>query len=268
MKKKPFLIIITVVILIFFLLMRYLARHSNFQKFPRFRQWLEQRRGLQQIPEEMTSEGKFPENYWSHTEIPSLTMVERLKVALKAKRNWSDHIQQADQKAQKLSADLENYIRSWLAGQADQKLPLGLLPEYIDNPKTKDWTLMKAEEAKPEQQWGVIPAHEVDEEFQKLYMLGVDHHVTYLKLIFVAPLGSKLLIEGDFPHARFLDYEILQPFDPEHPASGTTGENPEVSIVDVDIEPDPGHTNPFRPGADRRALKRHYHLTFDLQEDV
>ncbi len=96
-------------------------------------------------------------------------------------------------------------------------------------------------------------------------MLGTDPHVTYLKLIFVAPVGSKLLIEGDFPHARFMDFEILQPLDPEHPASGQIGCSPEVPIVDVDIEPDPGSVNPFRIGANRNAINRHYHLTFNLE---
>ncbi|MCK4299612.1 MAG: hypothetical protein KAX80_08760, partial [Planctomycetes bacterium] len=31
------------------------------------------------------------------------------------------------------------------------------------------------------------------------------------------------------------------------------------------IEPDPGHSNPFRIGADRSAENRHYHLTFELE---
>jgi hypothetical protein len=61
------------------------------------------------------------------------------------------------------------------------------------------------------------------------------------------------------------DYEIVQPFDPTHPATGNVGEHPEVAIVDADIEPDPGHVNPFRVGADRNAENRHYHLTFELK---
>lgn len=62
-----------------------------------------------------------------------------------------------------------------------------------------------------------------------------------------------------------MDYQILGPFDPENPTTSGMGA-PEVPIVDVDIEPDPGHTNPFRAGANRDADKRHYHLTFDLKE--
>lgn len=208
---------------------------------------------------------EYPHNYWSHTEFPQLTTAERLKLALEAKNEGEKYYQEMDEKAKKLSNDLESYIRSWLAGKAEAQLPEGLLPPYVDNPKTKNWTLLKPAEIDPERQWYLLPAHKIDPEYRKLYMCGVDRHVTYAKLIFIAPIGSKLLVEGDFPHARFMDYEILQPFDPEHPASGTMGENPEVPIVDVDIEPDSGHTNPFRVGADRNATKRHYHLTFELQ---
>lgn len=273
MKKRLLWFIIAFVSLLFFLLlgMRILRNRVGFylQPQPRlalWRQWLEQRKSLKELPEELApEEGQFPQNYWSHTELPTLTMAERLKLALQVKNNPEKYYQQANQQAQELSNKLEKYIRDWLVGETDAKLPQGLLPEYIDNPKTKDWILKKPDEVNPSEQWLIIPTHEIDPEYQKHYMLGADRHVTYGKLIFVAPIGSKLLIEGDFPHARFMNYEILEPFDPEHPATGTMGENPEVPIVDVDIEPDPGHTNPFRVGADRNAKNRHYHLTFEIQ---
>jgi hypothetical protein len=207
----------------------------------------------------------YPHNYWSHTELPQMTTAQRLQVALAAQAQGQEYVREHNAEAQELSDRLEGYIRRWLKGEVPAKLPEGLLPEYIDSPKTKDWTLMKPEEVLPEKQWLVIPCHQVDPEFKKLYMLGTDPHVTYGKLIFVAPIGSKLLIEGDFPHARYMSYEILPPFDPKHPASGTMGETPEVPLVDVDIEPDPGSTNPFKVGADRTASNRHYHITFDLR---
>jgi len=208
----------------------------------------------------------YAHNYWSHTDLPELTNAERLRIALRARVRWQEYCREADARAQELSDELESHIRAWLRGEAEAKLPKGLLPPYIDNPKTRDWTLQRPEEVDPNKQWYIVaPAHEIDPEYKKLYMFGVDRHVTYLKLIFIAPLGSKLLVEGDFPHARFMDYEIVPPFDPEHPATGTMGETPEVPIVDADIEPDPGHVNPFRVGADRHATNRHYHLTFELR---
>ena len=208
----------------------------------------------------------YAHNYWSHTDLPQLSVAERLRSALQASLRRQEYRREANARAQELSDKLESHIRAWLRGEANAKLPEGLLPPYIDNPKTKDWTLQRPEEVDPNKQWFIIaPAHEIDPEYQKLYMFGVDCHVTYAKLIFIAPFGSKLLVEGDFPHARFMDYEILPTFDPEHPTTGTMGETPEVPIVDVDIEPDPGHVNPFRVGADRNATNRHYHLTFELR---
>lgn len=213
------------------------------------------------VPEET----EYPHNHWSNTELPELTYAERVRIALRAGRRSQEYTRVANAGAQELSDDLERHIRAWLRGEADAKLPKGLLPPYVDSAKTKDWTLMRPDEVDPSKQWFIIaPVHEIDPEYKRLYMFGVDRHVTYLKLIFLAPFGSKLLVEGDFPHARFMDYEILPPFDPEHPSTGTMGETPEVPIVDVDIEPDPGHVNPFRVGADRNATNRHYHLTFDL----
>ncbi len=219
----------------------------------------------QKDPGQTASEQQaFPENYWSHTELPQMTMAERVQVALAARAKGEEYVREQNARARELSDRLEDYVRRWLKGEVPARLPEGLLPEYIDNPKTKDWTLMKPEEVTPEKQWLVIPCHKVDPQFRKLYMLGVDPHVTYGKLIFVAPIGSRLLIEGDFPHARYMSFEILPPFDPRHPATGCMGETPEVPLVDVDIEPDPGNINPFRVGADRTAKNRRYHVAFDL----
>lgn len=176
---------------------------------------------------------------------------------------WKVYYNEQTKAANELSERLEKYILSWHDQQADPKLPAGLLPASIDNEKTTDWTLVDPDTIEAEEQWYARLANEIPEDFSSLYFLSPDNHVTYLRLIFVAPLGSQLLIEGDFPHARFMDYQILGPYDPEHPSTGGMGA-PEVPIVDVDINPDPGHTNPFRPGADRNATQRHYHLTFEL----
>ncbi len=259
MTKKHIFLIGIGSLLIFLVVVFIVVRANYAQDFPRLREWLKTHR------QEDASAQSHPLGYYSHVDLPQLTEAERRQLALKAKADWPEYCRQANQRAKELSDKLENYIQAWLQGKADAKLPKGLLPPYIDSPKTHDWTLVKPEDADPNKQWYYIPAHELDPEFKKLHMHGVDSHFTYAKLLFVAPLGSKLLIEGDFPHCRFMDYQILQPFDPDHPATGWIGEHPEVPIVDVDIEPDPGHVNPFRVGADRNAKNRHYHLTFELQ---
>jgi len=204
-------------------------------------------------------------NYWSHTELPEMTNKERLELAAGNAARGEEFTSEINAAAWELSDALEDYIRRWLRGEVPAQLPEGLLPAYIDTEKTKDWTLVRPDEVTPEQQWYVIPSHPIDPDFEACYMLGTDAHVTYGKLLFVAPIGSELLVEGDYPHCRYFSYEILPPLDPGHPASGTMGETPEVPIVDVDIAPDPGSTNPFQVGADRTATERHYHVQFDLE---
>lgn len=204
-------------------------------------------------------------NYWSHADLPEMTNQERSDLAKENRARGDRFVDEINARARELSDNLEDYIRRWSRGEAPAELPEGLLPPYIDNPKTADWTLVRPEEVSPEEQWLLIPSHAIDPEFSECYMLGTDPHVTYWKLIFVAPIGSRLLVEGDFPHARFFEYEILPPLDPLHPASGTMGETPEVPLVDVDIDSDPGSVNPFRVSADRNATNRHYHVSFDLQ---
>jgi len=205
------------------------------------------------------------DDYWTYTDVPDLTDKERSQKYCKmSDEQWEEYYQEKDQEAKELSSKLEQYIKDWYYGKADAKIPKGFLPPSIDNEKTKEWTLQRPEEIDPEKQWYYWPAHEIDPEFKKLAQNSPDNHATYLKLLFLAPLDSQLLIEGDFPYARFMDYQILEPFDPRFPVTGNIGVM-EVSIVDVDIEPDLGNVNPFRIGADRRATNRHYHLTFDLK---
>ena len=124
--------------------------------------------------------------------------------------------------------------------------------------------MQKPSEVDANKQWYYLPAHEVDPTFRKLHHISADSHTTYLKLIFVSPFDSQLIIEGDFPHARFMSYQILEPFDPRFPVTGNMGVM-EVPIVDIDIDPDLGHVNPFRTGANRNATNRHYHLAFNLK---
>ena len=204
--------------------------------------------------------GEDLENKNSYIVLPKLTNRERLQRAIKARRSHQKYVTEANRKIQAFSDTLEERIRLWLAGRSEAEFPQGFLPPYIDNEKTHSWKLIRPDEVDPQEQWFAMLSYDPSKE---LHQFSPDPHATYLKLIFLAPLGAKLLIEGDFPHARFMDYQILTPVDPEHPVTGQIGIN-EVPLVDVDIEPDPGHVNPFRLGADRSAKNRHYHLTFEL----
>lgn len=80
------------------------------------------------------------------------------------------------------------------------------------------------------------------------------------------PQGTRLLLEGDFPHCRMFDIQFGAPWDPRMPSFGDGRGIPEIALLDEDIVPDPGHVNPFRPGADRNAAKRHFHLTCELRD--
>lgn len=203
----------------------------------------------------------FPDTRWTYQDMPALTNEERIELALQVQAEGDASYKRAITEAEELSNALEAYIYDWVEGKVDGKLPEGLLPPYIDSAKTHSWSLVHPEEIIPEGQWYAMEMYDPQKE---LHQHSPDPHVTYLKLLFIAPFGSKLLIEGDFPYCRFMDYQILQPFDPEHPVTGNMGVC-EVPIVDVDIEPDMGHVNPFRVGADRDAEKRHYTLTFELK---
>jgi hypothetical protein len=208
---------------------------------------------------------EYPSDYWNYMDVPDLTDEERNDFADKSPEEWDAYYLTASQEANDLSQSLEDYILDWYYGDADPTIPNGLLPTSINNAKTLRWTLMRPEDVLPEDQWYVFPSFEIPQDYSNLPAHTPDPHATYLKLIFIAPFGSELLVEGDFPYCRFMDYQILHPFDPEYPATGNMGA-PEVPIVDIDIDPDPGHVNPFRTGADRNAPDRHYHLTFELTQ--
>lgn len=201
------------------------------------------------------------ETSWEAMVLPDLTWEDRLKLALEAVRDPEKYRAEREREIIAFSEKLEQRIRLWLAGKVEAEFPPGFFSPYIDNAKTHSWKLIGAEEITPGDQWYAMTAYDPAE---VLRQFSPDPHATYLKLIFLAPLGAKLHLEGDFPHARFMDYQILTPVDIEHPVTGQMGIC-EVPIVDVDIDPDPGHINPFRVGADRTARNRHYHITFELK---
>jgi hypothetical protein len=91
-----------------------------------------------------------------------------------------------------------------------------------------------------------------------------DLNCTYLLLPhFLPPFGHKVLIEGDFPRARFFNLQFTPGFQPEQYHYGGTYGVGENVIVDADIAPLPGSTNPYRVGANRLASARAYRVTLN-----
>ncbi len=163
-----------------------------------------------------------------------------------------------------ISDKLEAYVKAWLDGKADAKIPQNLLPKGTDTKELKNFRLVRPEEVKAEEQWGIRPAEEID--LSKVPGYFPDPHCTYIVLPnLFAPFGSKVIVEGQFPHSRFFDIQATPSFHPEAYRYVGFGA-PEVPILDADIEPLPGHTNPFRVGANRNATKRGYRVTFELAQ--
>jgi hypothetical protein len=161
-----------------------------------------------------------------------------------------------------LSDALERHIRLWLAGQADAVLPQNVMPPGYNRRDYPVWRLMRPEDIVAEDQWPLRPAHPIVRD--SLVGSFPDPNCTYLVSLLYAPFGAKVVMEGQFPHARFFDLQITPSFDPKsYHYDGWAGIG-EVPIVDVDIEPLPGHVNPFRVGARRDAPNRNWRCEFDL----
>ncbi|MDX2133799.1 MAG: discoidin domain-containing protein [Saprospiraceae bacterium] len=164
--------------------------------------------------------------------------------------------------AQDWSDRFEGYIEQWLDGQAPAAIPDSLIPQGISD--SKDFYLKNPDLVTPEETWGIREARPINKD--SLYTGIPDPKITYLFLgTALAPFGSKLVMEGEFPHCRFFSVQITAPLNGlEYYAQRQFGAA-EVAVVDADIEPLPGHTNPFRPGADRTATRRSYRLVFNLR---
>jgi hypothetical protein len=65
------------------------------------------------------------------------------------------------------------------------------------------------------------------------------------------PAGSRIVFRGRFAHAR---YQSLNTY-------AVATHAPVDGLDDVRTRPDPGSTNPFRPGANRKATRRSYTIT-------
>lgn len=80
-------------------------------------------------------------------------------------------------------------------------------------------------------------------------ILSPDLAVTYWVTQFKLPAGAQLVLQGQYPHARYMSYTSYNPIG--QPVDG---------LADVAIAPDAGSTNPFLPGASRTAAQRSYTL--------
>lgn len=164
--------------------------------------------------------------------------------------------------AQQISDRLEAFIADWLDGSGPAELPAALIPPGAD-PLPTNLRLLRAEDIDPADQWSIRPAHEID--WNDSPGLYPDPHCTYLIAVPVfVPFGTTIEIDGSFPYARFFDIQVTPPFDPRYYYYGTAFGASEVPMVDADIEPLRGHSNPFRLGSNRRATRRSYHVELDM----
>jgi hypothetical protein len=80
-----------------------------------------------------------------------------------------------------------------------------------------------------------------------------DEAAIYYLGAYVAVPGLRLRIHGRFPHARYMSFNL---YDLEA--------RPIDALADVELNPDPGSSNPFAPGADRTGEARDYTVFVDF----
>jgi hypothetical protein len=164
-----------------------------------------------------------------------------------------------------ISQALEAYIKAWLDGTAPAELPEEFLPDGTNRRTLRGFRLVRPEEITPDRQWAIRPAEIPMQTGESYRGFFPDPACTYIVCpALLAPFGAKLVIEGEFPRARFFDIQVTPSFEARTYRYDAAGVG-EVPIVDVDIEPVPGHTNPFRIGSDRDASKRSYRVEYAMQ---
>lgn len=165
--------------------------------------------------------------------------------------------------ARGISDAFERYIRAWFDGRVPADIPRAFLPRGRNERDFPSARLVRAEDIDVRRQWSIRPARPID----RAGYVGFfpDPNVTYLVIpAMYLPFGSKVVVEGEFPHARFFDVQVTPSFQPElYHYDGGVGVA-EVPLVDADIEPLPGHVNPFRVGADRNGARRGYRIDLEM----
>jgi F5/8 type C domain len=163
--------------------------------------------------------------------------------------------------AQVISDNLEAYIKKWLDGQVPAQVPASLIPKGIVD--SKDFYLKHPDSATAEETWASRIAQPIN--FDSCHNGLPDPNVSYLLLgPGLAPFGSKMVIEGEFPYCRFFSLQVSHPLDGKNYTATRYFGSAEVSWADADIDPLPGHTNPFRPGANRLATNRKYRVEINM----
>lgn len=164
--------------------------------------------------------------------------------------------------AENISTELQKYIEGWMDGINPPEIPSALIPDGVTD--VHSFTLADPNTVSADETWAYRYAKPINAD--TIYNSLPDPSVTYLLLgPALAPFGSKVHIEGAFPHCRFFSFQMTPPLSGEEYTYDRTFGPAEVSIVDVDIDPLPGHTNPFRIGADRNATQRSYHVVYNLE---
>jgi hypothetical protein len=163
--------------------------------------------------------------------------------------------------AQVRSDRLQQYIGDWMDGKVPATLPASLMPEGREAGLTS-YTLKPVDQIDPYEQWVRRPAHTINtaSSYGNFNDANAGYFVTYGMY---APFGSKMIMEGSFPKARYFDVQATPSFQTANYRHGAEGEG-EVAWLDSDIEPLPGHTNPYRVGADRNAGNRSFRLECNM----
>ena len=111
--------------------------------------------------------------------------------------------------------------------------------------------------------WGqpfanVGPINELNYPVAGTNVIAPDTNTVYYNTAFQLPAGATITLHGQFPHARFFSLTTYVT------KAGVAG-YPATSIYDEQINPDPGSTNPFRPGESRKTRHRSYTITISGQ---
>ncbi|MGA2557546.1 MAG: hypothetical protein ABSG04_14865 [Verrucomicrobiota bacterium] len=164
--------------------------------------------------------------------------------------------------AQQKSDALYQYIDGWFKGVNPATLPAHLIPNGTE-PGVQSFTLIPESAIDPATQWGERLA-QTSIDFQDSVGEFPDPHCTYKLLpAMLAPFGTKVIIEGEFPHCRYFSIQPSPAFFPQVYRYNGFGSG-EVALVDADIDPLPGQVNPFRVGADRNATNRSFKITLTM----
>jgi hypothetical protein len=79
--------------------------------------------------------------------------------------------------------------------------------------------------------------------------LFLDTNAVYWVSGYQAAPGTRIRITGEFPYSRYTSWNVYD-----------SSARPIDALADAKIEPDPGSSNPFLPGADRTKRPRNYTL--------